>query len=99
MKYLFDCVRNLTMCALLLAAGVYAINYSGVSVFGSFFQDAPGWTVIMLAAVLAVLNLWDWILMLRSLKLHLLWVTLATLLYVLVSVRIIELILAMRLAL
>ncbi|WP_353150119.1 hypothetical protein [Pollutimonas bauzanensis] len=58
-KLIFDHLRNLLMCTLLLAAGRFQLEHP-VGVFvGSTFQSLLGYGVVGIALILIVLNLFD----------------------------------------
>ncbi|WP_093426406.1 MULTISPECIES: hypothetical protein [unclassified Pseudomonas] len=91
-KEVFDNLRNLLMCALLLAAGTDALR-SGDSLFlGLFGSWLAGWGLITLAGALMLLNMCDGLRRLASLRYHLSLQLLLCLLYVAMALRVVEIV-------
>ncbi len=56
---IFVHVRNYLICAFLYASGAYAMKHSLQLLFGTTFGQFTGFGIIILASVLALLNLGD----------------------------------------
>jgi hypothetical protein len=96
-KDVFELVRNLLACATLMALGLLARSRSEDLLGGSLFKGVIGWGVIALAAALALLNLWIGVIRLRRWKLWRLWSVVLLAAYVLIAVRVLELMALIRL--
>ena len=82
--------RNLLLCATLLALGLVAHNRSDELLGGSLIKAGVGWGVITVAAALGLLNLWTGVSRLRQWKHWKLWSGLLLAAYVLIAVRVLE---------
>jgi len=82
--------RNLLVCATLLALGLVARSRSGDLHGSSLIQGVIGWGVIAVAATLTLLNLWLGVNRLRQWKHWKLWSGLLLAAYVLIAVRVLE---------
>ena len=95
-KAVFDHIRNLLMCALLIAAGVF----EGQQRIGliSDFNTSPfvGWGLIFIGVVLALINLRVGLSQLSKLAYHRLWMALVLAAYVVASVRAVVVLTAFR---
>lgn len=91
-KEVFDNLRNFLMCSLLFAAGSEALHDPGQLFFGLFAWSLAGWGLIALAAALTLLNIWDGLHKLAQLKHHLLLQLLLCLVYVVLALRVVEIV-------
>ena len=82
--------RNLLLCATLLALGLVARSRSGDLLGGSLVKAGVGWGVIAVATALAVLNLWVGVNRLKQWRRWKLWGGLLVAAYVLIAVRVLE---------
>jgi hypothetical protein len=93
-KAIFDHVRNLVVCAFLFAAGSYAgirplINPGPWSLY-------PGWGMILIAVVLMLLNFGEGIRRLSRLPHPRALIIVVSLLYLIVSARVVEIMVTFR---
>ena len=97
LKELFDHVRNLLMATLIMAAGSYAIRRGAmVDLFGVLYDELTGFVVLAIGAVLAILNaLWG-LHQLNNENLHVGIRILAIGLYLVATVRLIQLVVVLR---
>ncbi|MGH8435281.1 MAG: hypothetical protein ACRERX_12550 [Pseudomonas sp.] len=91
-KDVFDNLRNFLMCALLFAAGTEALHDSRQVFLGPFPSSLAGWGLIGLAAVLTLLNIWDGLHKLARLKRRLLLQAAVCVVYVLLALRVVEIV-------
>ncbi len=95
-KYIFDHVRNLCLCGLLFAAGTFALHHPGIVLFGLIPERYPGWVLIGFAGVLTLLNVYDGIYKLRKFNSSG-WATVVLIfLYLIISIRIVQLVWGLR---
>ena len=90
MKALFDHVKNLVIFSLLLALGTNDLHQQKSAVIGIFPKNYLGIGVITLASILIILNLYDGIRKLSKLEHHILLTLFLVLLYVLLTIRVVE---------
>jgi hypothetical protein len=91
-KEVFDNLRNLLMCALLLAAGTDALHSVSPLFLGLFGYWIAGWGLIALAVVLMLLNMCDGLRKLAKTRYHLSLQIVLCLLYVVMAFRIVEIV-------
>lgn len=91
-KEVFDNLRNLLMCALLLAAGTEAVRTKTQLLLDVFSTLVAGWGLILLASVLMLLNMFDGLRKLARTRHHLGLQVLLCLIYVVVAVRVVEIV-------
>ena len=92
----FDHIRNLTICSLIFAAGTYAMRNPTEVFLGSLFGRFTGLLVVVVAGLLTLLNLSDGIYRLSRRKYYLLLDLLLIGLYVLLTLRVTELVWGLR---
>ena len=92
----FDHVRNLTICGLIFAAGSYAMSDPSGFFLGSVFGRSTGIVVMVVAGLLTLLNLSDGIYRLSKWRYYLLLDLLLIGSYVLLTLRVTELIWGLR---
>ncbi len=91
-KAVFDHLRNLLMCALLFTVGAYAHRHPSETIFGVVsLEDVAGILIFIIAGSLTLLNLIDGVHKLPKMRLRGLLQFVLIVVYVLVSIRIIEL--------
>jgi len=90
MKALFEHVRNLVIFSLLLALGTNDLNHQKSNIFGIFPREYLGIGVIALALILISLNLYDGIRKLSKLEHHKLLTFFLILLYIILTIRVVE---------
>ncbi|MFJ2367331.1 hypothetical protein ACIPIN_27175 [Pseudomonas sp. NPDC087697] len=91
-KEVFDNLRNLLMCALLLAAGTDSLHSPPSPTFHLFGYWLTGWGLIALAVVLMLLNMCDGLRKLAKTRYHLSLQLVLCLLYVVMAFRIVEIV-------
>ena len=96
-KDVFEHTRNLLVCATLMALGFVARSRSGDVLGGSLIEPAIGWGVIAVAAALALLNLRIGVNRLKRWKHWRLWSAVLLAAYILIAVRILEIMALVRL--
>jgi len=87
---LFDHVKNLVIFSFLLALGTNNLNHPDSDIFGIFPSNFLGFGVIGLASILIFLNLYDGIRRLAKLERHKLLTFFLILLYVVLTIRVVE---------
>ena len=95
-KKIFDHVRNYLMCVFLLAVGISEFQKHTVLLFGFAPIQYAGATLIGLSCVLIGLNLYDGVRQLSKLKYHYIFTICLVILYIFLSVRIVEMALNFR---
>jgi|SRR5471030_123048 len=88
----FDNIKNLLVCALLLAAGTNALHSSHHMFLGLFAADVAGWSLIAVSALLMVLNVSDGLRRLSRLPYHTAFQVLLFLIYLVLAVRVVEIV-------
>ena len=97
LKELFDHVRNLLMATLIIAAGSYAISQAAtVELFGALDVEFSGYIVLAIGVFLAVLNALNGLHQLNKQQWHIGFRIGAIILYFVVTVRILQLVVALR---
>lgn len=91
-KEIFDNLRNLLMCALLLAAGTDALRSGATLFLGLFGSWLAGWGLIVLAVGLMLLNMCDGLRRLASTRHHLGLQLSLCLVYVVMALRVVEIV-------
>lgn len=86
-KAVFDHVRNVLMCALLIAAGVFESQQRVGLISDVTAGEFVGWGLVSIGIVLALFNLLAGLSQLSKLPYHRLWMALVLVAYVLASVR------------
>ncbi len=89
-KEIFDHVRNYLICALILAIGANEFNQHESSTYGFISSEFSGVGVIALALILMFINFYDGIRRISSVKFHNLFIIILALMYLFVSLRIVE---------
>ena len=89
-KDILEHFRNLLVCATLLALGLVARSRSGELLGSALIEGVIGWGVIAVAVALTLLNLWMGVNRLRQRKRWKLWSGLLLAAYVLIAVRVLE---------
>ena len=87
---LFDHVKNLVIFSFLLALGTNDLNHPDSDIFGIFPSNFLGFGVIGLASILIILNLYDGIRRLAKLEHHKLLTFFLTLLYAVLTIRVVQ---------
>ncbi len=95
-KAVFDHVGNFLLCSLLFAAGFYSLRHPPRLALTSWLAEYAGWTIIVMAVLLMLLNLADGIARIASLKYKKTLIILLILLYVLISLRFLTMIVGFR---
>jgi len=95
-KAVFDHVRNFLMCTLLFAAGFYSLRHPPRLALTSWLAEYAGWTIIVMAVLLMLLNLADGIARIAGLKHKKTLIILLILLYVLISFRFLTMVVGFR---
>ena len=89
-KQVFDHIRNYLICAFILAIGTTELRQQESEFFDLVPAVYAGWGVIGLAAMLISLNLYDGIRRISKEKYHFVFTIALVLLYLFLSVRVIE---------
>lgn len=92
----FDSFKNMVLCALLFAAGTNAIQTDHRVFFSPIATNVAGWGIIAVSAALMILNISDGVRRLGKLRYHLVLQILIVLFYVVISVRVIEIVWSFR---
>lgn len=90
MKALFEHVKNLVIFSLLLALGTNDLQQQKSDIFGFFPSHYLGIGVVTLASILILLNLYDGIRKLSKLEHHKLLTLFIILLYIFLTIRVVE---------
>lgn len=97
LEAIYHHVRNIVTASIVMAAGLYAIRRGQLlHLVGVYESVIAGSVVAAVGAVLFVLNLLDGLHRLAKLKRHFIWQIVLVLLYVMITVRIAQLILTFR---
>ena len=89
-KIVFDHIRNLLMCAFLLAIGTHELRSESTFLFTAVRVQWSGIGVIILASLFILLNLYDGIRRLSSSRYHRAFIAILVLLYLFLSLRVVE---------
>ena len=89
-KMIFDHVRNYLMCAFLFAAGSYGMENQSDLFLSEYIGSTTGSIIFILATLLALLNFYDGLYKFSKLKYHVLLSTSLFCIYILLSLRLIE---------
>ena len=89
-KEIFDHIRNYLMCAMILAIGTSEIKQHSSLLFGLVPGQYSGLGVVAFAFVLIAFNLYDGIRKLSRTRYHLAFTICLITLYLLISIRVIE---------
>ena len=89
-KQVFDHIRNYLICAFILAIGTTELRQQESEFFDLIPAKYAGWGVIGLAAMLISLNLYDGIRRISKSRYHIVFTIALILLYLFLSVRVIE---------
>lgn len=92
----FDNVKNLLVCALLFAAGNNALSGDQQIFLGVWGSQVTGLGLIVVSAVLMLLNISDGLHRLAKLRYHVLLQVFFCLLYLIVAVRVVEIVWGFR---
>jgi len=92
----FDNVKNLLVCALLFAAGSNALNGNQKVLMAMWGSQLTGVGLIAVSAVLMLLNVSDGLRRLAKLRYHRLLQAFFCLLYLLIAVRVVEIVWGFR---
>ncbi|WP_349971402.1 hypothetical protein [Pseudomonas caspiana] len=92
----FDNVKNLLVCALLFAAGSNALNGNHQIFMGLWGSQMTGLGLIVVSAVLMLMNISDGLHRLAKLRYHVLLQVFFCLLYLIVAVRVVEIVWSFR---
>jgi hypothetical protein len=92
----FDNVKNLLVCALLFAAGSNALNGNHQIFMGLWGSQMTGLGLIGVSAVLMLMNISDGLHRLAKLRYHVLLQVFFCLLYLIVAVRVVEIVWSFR---
>lgn len=90
-KLIFDHLRNYLMCSLLLAIGVTELKHNTNQFFDLIPSNYSGIGIIALSCVLISLNLYDGVRQISKSKYHYLFTLCLVLLYLFISLRVIDL--------
>jgi len=88
----FDNIKNLLVCALLLAAGTNALHGGHLLYMGLVASNVAGWLLISVSAVLMLLNVSDGMRRLAKLRYHTALQILLFLVYLVLAVRVVEIV-------
>ena len=97
-KQIFDHVRNYLICAMLLAVGVTEIREHDSMLFGLVSSKYSGYGVVAAAVVLMLFNLYDGARKISGVRYHLLLTLGIVVLYLFLSIRVVEMTLNYRIA-
>ena len=92
LKEIFDHVGHLFICALMFAAGAFALKNPSQVFLGVAGGKGTGYLIIFIGVVLAILAIWDVIRRLSTLKYHKIVQIIVILIYLLLAMRVIEII-------
>lgn len=95
-KEIFDHLRNYLMCAFLLAVGTHEATHHESMLLGLVSSEYAGFGVIGISIVLILLNLYDGIKKLSVLRHRLSITAILVVIYVIMSIRVVELTLNYR---
>ena len=89
-KAVFDHLRNFLICAFLLAIGTNEFKEHTSILFGFVSSQYSGLGVIAISCILIALNLYDGIRKISKTKYHVLFTFILILLYLFLSIRVVE---------
>ncbi|MBM7062962.1 hypothetical protein JQX08_19775 [Pseudomonas sp. UL073] len=95
---IFDNLKNLLVIALLFAAGAESLHGDHRIFLGLFVSNLTGWGVIAVSALLLALNMSDGLHRLAKLRYHTALQVLLFLLYLIVALRVVEIVWSYRAA-
>jgi hypothetical protein len=95
-KEVFENLKNLLVCAFLFAAGTSALHDEASLFMGLFVSSVAGWGLIVISGLLLFMNICDGLRKLALLRYHLILQVLLCVLYIVVAVRIVELVWGFR---
>lgn len=95
-KAVFDHTRNFLMCSLLFATGFFSLKHPPRLALTSWLAEYAGWTIIVMAVLLMLLNLTDGITRIARLTHKKTLIILLILLYVLISFRFLTMVVGFR---
>jgi hypothetical protein len=93
---IFDNIKNLLVCALLFAAGTDALHGDHQFFMGLWGSTLAGWGLIIVSAILLLLNISDALHRLAKLRHHLMLQLFMFLLYLILAVRVVEIVWSFR---
>ncbi|SEE09867.1 hypothetical protein [Pseudomonas anguilliseptica] len=93
---IFDNIKNLLVCALLLAAGTDALQGNHQLFMGLWASTLAGWGLIAVSAILLLLNISDALHRLSKLRHHVAWQIILFLIYLVLAVRLVEIVWSFR---
>jgi len=93
---IFDNIKNLLACAFLFAAGTSALHSDHEMFLGLLASSMAGWGLIAVSAMLTLLNISDGLRRLSRLRYHTLLQIVVCLLYIVLAVRVVELVWGLR---
>jgi hypothetical protein len=97
LKDLFDHVRNLLMATLIIAAGVSIIRQAvTIELFGVVYEEFAGYVVLAIGAILAILSALNGLNQLNKQQWHIGFRIAVIVLYVVGTVRLIQLVVVFR---
>jgi hypothetical protein len=97
LKGLFDHVRNLLMATLIIAAGTYGLREAAtIHLFGALDVELAGYAVIAIGVLLATLNAFNGLYQLNKQQWHIGLRLAAIALYFVATLRILQLLVALR---
>ncbi|MEB0045686.1 MULTISPECIES: hypothetical protein [unclassified Pseudomonas] len=88
----FDNIKNLLVCALLLAAGTNALHSDHLMFLGMLGSNLTGWGLIAVSALLMLLNVSDGVRRLSRLRYHTVFQIILFLIYLVLAVRVVEIV-------
>lgn len=97
-KGLFDHLRNYLICSLLFAAGIHAYQYPSSVVFGFSNYSYAGFGIMAIAVVFGLINFYDGIRRLSRFRYNILFNVIMLLVYIVFSIRLIEITLEFRIS-
>jgi hypothetical protein len=92
----FDNIKNLLVCALLFAAGSNALNGNHQIFMGLWGSQMTGLGLIVVSALLMLMNISDGLHRLAKMRYHVLLQVFFCLLYLIVAVRVVEIVWSFR---
>lgn len=95
---IFDNIKNLLVCALLFAAGTDALRDDHQLFMGLWGSTLAGWGLITVSAILLLLNISDALHRLAKMRHHVVLQTFMCLLYLILAVRVVEIVWSFRAA-
>ena len=95
-NFIFQHIRNIMYCALIIAAGSYVHANPASFLLKTSLVNFSGWFIIGLGILLMVLNLADGIYRLSKYKNHILLDIVLTLIYILITIRLVVIVAEFR---